>query len=654
MKGEEKPKDDPGQERVASAPADARLLVLAGPGTGKTETVARRLAWLLGNGAKPAQILVLSFSRSAVKTLTRRLEKHISKSPDELEELRHLAVRTFDSWTFRMLRLLGNTPAELLRESYDANIARLARQLRSDDRARAAEHLQRIRHIIVDEFQDLGGVRGALVLELLGLLCPPGKSGGGFTILGDEAQAIYGFALRNSEQTEFSDLSPAVLLEKIRKAYGRELGTVELKTNYRATKKLAEVTQALRSVLSRDISGEKKLDAMIKVFERIPEIDKELAADPRQGTAAVLARTNGEVIRAASKLSGTDPSPPAVPVMMRSPSQAHRVPAWIGATLGPMQSRMVTRSQFAKIYAHFFGGSQAADATALAIPAEQVAWDRLVRAAGGERNATSVDLGVLRERLAWADLVPDDDSVSDTGVHVMTIHQSKGMEFSSVAVMEPGERDAPESDDEAREEACVMFVAVSRAGDSLKRVPSGQMYTPLKAWKFNKGNRTRWGSWYKGWVNLEIGIDGDISRTSFVDTAVHGSAEAVRTVQETLGRNANLLRGHKVILCKHALPGKTNRFIYRIHVQKGKEPDLLLGTMNVQLTYDLIERLHGNGYKYPLPNRIYNLRIAEVVTMSYESEVEDTIAPPWSSSGLWTGVQLYGTGDFVTNWSKGG
>ena len=52
------------------------------------------------------------------------------------------------------------------------------------------------RHLIVDEFQDLPGVRGELVLRLLDLLAPSGAPGYGFTILSDPAQAIYGFAAR--------------------------------------------------------------------------------------------------------------------------------------------------------------------------------------------------------------------------------------------------------------------------------------------------------------------------------------------------------------------------------------------------------------------------------------------------------------------------
>ena len=84
-----------------------RMLVEAGPGTGKTEIAALRLADLLRSGLSAGQILVLSFSRSAVRTLTRRLSRITGTDESVLEELRHVSIRTFDSWAFRMLRLLG-------------------------------------------------------------------------------------------------------------------------------------------------------------------------------------------------------------------------------------------------------------------------------------------------------------------------------------------------------------------------------------------------------------------------------------------------------------------------------------------------------------------------------------------------------------------
>jgi len=48
------------------------LLVVAGAGTGKTETIAHRAAWLAMNGVDPARILLLTFTRRAAMQMRRR------------------------------------------------------------------------------------------------------------------------------------------------------------------------------------------------------------------------------------------------------------------------------------------------------------------------------------------------------------------------------------------------------------------------------------------------------------------------------------------------------------------------------------------------------------------------------------------------------
>src|SRR5690349_11100064 len=113
------------RSQAITAPASARMLVEAGPGTGKTEIAALRLAELVRTQLSPAQILVLSFSRGAVRTLTRRMITVAGADEHTVEELRHVSVRTFDSWAFRILRLVGGTPEELLRRTHDENIAAL-------------------------------------------------------------------------------------------------------------------------------------------------------------------------------------------------------------------------------------------------------------------------------------------------------------------------------------------------------------------------------------------------------------------------------------------------------------------------------------------------------------------------------------------------
>lgn len=65
------------QRRIIQHPADLNsvLEVRAGPGSGKTSTLAKRIAYLVGHlGYKPDEILVLSMSNRAVKTLRERLK----------------------------------------------------------------------------------------------------------------------------------------------------------------------------------------------------------------------------------------------------------------------------------------------------------------------------------------------------------------------------------------------------------------------------------------------------------------------------------------------------------------------------------------------------------------------------------------------------
>ena len=59
------------QGRFRSGP----LLVIAGAGSGKTKTLAHRVAHLIVNGVDPQRLLLLTFSRRAAIEMTRRVEK---------------------------------------------------------------------------------------------------------------------------------------------------------------------------------------------------------------------------------------------------------------------------------------------------------------------------------------------------------------------------------------------------------------------------------------------------------------------------------------------------------------------------------------------------------------------------------------------------
>ena len=57
---------------------DARpLLVIAGAGSGKTSTLAHRVAYLIARGADPQRILLLTFSRRAAQEMERRAGRRV-------------------------------------------------------------------------------------------------------------------------------------------------------------------------------------------------------------------------------------------------------------------------------------------------------------------------------------------------------------------------------------------------------------------------------------------------------------------------------------------------------------------------------------------------------------------------------------------------
>lgn len=67
------------QAAVISAPPGP-LVVVAGAGAGKTETMAARVVWLVANGfARPEQVLGLTFTRKAAGQLLRRVRSRLSR-----------------------------------------------------------------------------------------------------------------------------------------------------------------------------------------------------------------------------------------------------------------------------------------------------------------------------------------------------------------------------------------------------------------------------------------------------------------------------------------------------------------------------------------------------------------------------------------------
>ncbi len=257
-------------DQYAAATADGPLLIIAGPGTGKTRTLTYRIAHQVTERGVPArQVLAITFTRRAAAELRDRLAVLCPGQDDQL------TVTTFHGLGLRILRehheaaglpaafgvadeaarlrvaaevagserdgrrlvsRLADDPAarlELRQALIDRDLVdfdgltELAAALLAADPAVAAALRERWPHLSVDEYQDIDAVQYGLVRAI-------GGDGAGLTAIGDPDQSIYGF--RGADVGIFGRFA----------ADFPGATTVELTTNYRSDPVI--VTAALQAI----------------------------------------------------------------------------------------------------------------------------------------------------------------------------------------------------------------------------------------------------------------------------------------------------------------------------------------------------------------------------------------------------------------------
>ncbi|NUO59807.1 MAG: UvrD-helicase domain-containing protein, partial [Hamadaea sp.] len=101
---------DEAQARVVRH-REGPLLVLGGPGTGKTTVLVESVATRIAEGDDPEGVLILTFGRRAAMSLRRRIEARVS-AVAERRVIREPVVRTFHGYAFGLLRAAAATRGE--------------------------------------------------------------------------------------------------------------------------------------------------------------------------------------------------------------------------------------------------------------------------------------------------------------------------------------------------------------------------------------------------------------------------------------------------------------------------------------------------------------------------------------------------------------
>ena len=349
----------------------APLLVIAGAGSGKTDTLAHRVAHLVVHGADPSRILLLTFSRRAASEMQRRVERIVASALGQPTGGGRTSISwsgTFHAIGVRLLRMyahvIGLDPAFTVHDREDsADLMNLVRhELGLSDKAQrfplkatclaiysrtvnAAQPLNRVLarqfpwcaewkddlqhlfaayveakqrqgvldyddlllywgelmavpelaadvgghfdHVLVDEYQDTNALQAKILLRLK-------PTGSGLTVVGDDAQAIYGF--RAATVRNILDF-PAHFQPPAR--------VVTLERNYRSTQPILTASNAViglaRERFTKNLRSERGAGtkpALVTVIDEAAQVDCVVSAilqNREAGTSlkeqAVLFRT---------------------------------------------------------------------------------------------------------------------------------------------------------------------------------------------------------------------------------------------------------------------------------------------------------------------------------------------------------------------------
>ena len=412
------------QQCVIDQKWDSKVVVVAGPGTGKSYTAAMRVATIVSyfesnETHSESRVLCLTFTNAATEVTKERLRDQKVNAGVE--------IKTIDKWCFQLLSRAGlgvTTDAG----SYDDSIRAVINGLRDGD---FADEIQGIEHVVIDEAQDIYGVR----LELLELILTLHLIGG-WTVLGDPAQTIYEYGEEHSSGSFLSRLITKNSFDHY----------LSLEIDHRSKNDRIKKIRATGLGLRMESPTELEIDAVWRDYLDNPMISVSNlmavanAYNESGQSVGVLVRTNREVLELSMQLSSL-----GIEHRCASGRGEFRIPSWV-ADLDKVKSKdealakvpsFVDRLSFGRAIERWCHGGAVKH-----FSSERLARDLL------NRNAPEI-------------LLKNDPHF----LSVSTVHMAKGLEFEKVLVGLERKKSEKEL-----EEARVLFVAVTRSQESLLRL----------------------------------------------------------------------------------------------------------------------------------------------------------------------------------------
>lgn len=272
---------DTSQAAIVSDPAP-HILVEAGPGSGKTRVLVRKVAnLLLQESVKPEQFLMLTFSKAAALEFRRQVN-------DLVPEYRGLiTITTFHGFCFDLLGQLGDL------DKSEKVITRAIQAIEHREVELSAVANKSV--IVLDEFQDVDAEQWRLIQAIAKVAEDPR-----IIAVGDDDQIIY----------RWRGASPEYMAAFRAHYKAREHS---LLTNYRSKGSLVQLTAHLVEGIRLRLKAGKPMEAKDAAsgVQRVVQyaggfhlqgLVDDLLMQPYPGTTAVLTRTNEQAILASAML----------------------------------------------------------------------------------------------------------------------------------------------------------------------------------------------------------------------------------------------------------------------------------------------------------------------------------------------------------------
>ncbi|WP_323767598.1 RecQ family ATP-dependent DNA helicase [Marinovum sp.] len=470
---------NPVQQKIVADDRDAtNVLVLAGPGSGKTRVLVHRIAYLIRvRREDPRSILVLSYNRHAAVEIRARLRHLIG------DEAFGVTVSTCHSMA---MRLVGASfeGAKADSRDFDGIVMEAVRQLNGEGLSKAEAEAQRetliqgYRWILVDEYQDIGPEEYALIAAVAGRTIEDEDMKLSLFAVGDDDQNIYAFAgasikfIRQFEEDYRA--KPEFLVE-----------------NYRSTRHIIEASNTViagardRMKLGHDITIDRKRrkDAPGGIMgTRDPVAQGRvhlLQCPPGDRSQAVAAVT--ELQRLAALEPGWNWSHTAI--IARNWRQLAPVRAFAEAQGIPVEMANESLPSLWRLreMRHFISSLNQNRTRLLTVPELlEVAntlprnrWSDLI-AEGVAALAQEVGMGQVSvpDLVEWFGEWARDARGEQRGLLLLTAHRAKGLEFDDVVILNGG-WDRPSRNEDLDAPRRLFYVAMTRARRSLAVMTQG-------------------------------------------------------------------------------------------------------------------------------------------------------------------------------------